>query len=97
MSTSESIHHVRSIRIIKDGGIATKLEIVYDELAHQSDADTFSRKRELAGEFFPWFGFVTLTRTVNLFSKDDEAISVEVTPNISVGTYVDEDDTAYAE
>lgn len=97
MSTSQSIHHVREIRIIKDGGIATKVEIVYDELAHQSDVDSHGRRNAIGGEFFPWFGTVTLTHTLNLFSNDNKAINVEVTPNISVGTYVDEDDTAYAE
>jgi hypothetical protein len=97
MSTSLSIHHVRSIRIIKDVGVATKVEIVYDELAHQSDADTYARRNVLAGEFFPWFGAVTLTHTLTLFSNDDEIINVEVTPNISVGTYVDEELLEYTE
>ena len=95
MSTSESIHHVRAIRIIKDDGIALTLEIVYDDLVHQSDADHSWRKETLGGEFRPWFGNVTLTRTLTLFHEKD--VTIEVTPNLSVGTYVDEELLEHAE
>jgi hypothetical protein len=96
MSTSESIHRVRAIRIIKDDGIALTLEVVYDDLLHQSDADVSWRKQSLFGEFRPWFGNVTITRTLTLFPENKD-VTIEVTPNLSVGTYVDKELLEYTE